>query len=359
MSSSRRSQPKAGALEPVPAVSEPPPPTLEEKALATDLRRRHLEELHRRFRGADLPAFEAWMETEFGRERAETGRLQERLNKLRQILLDAEKAWLDGETETFEEALAVEWAIADAKAAAKAKAKEKGGDHPFDEEAEEEMEELFESFMMDVRGIDVDDLDPEDYEKARADFVEGMGRAAAGDKAGFEKLMARAGADESTDNVRAVKAIYRRLAKKLHPDQSGSWDETEKQLWDDASAAYESLNLEELKRIELQLCLHRGEEIPAARKGELRAWLDRLLKAISALEKDLREMRRHPAWGFAKRRQTKAFREKIRKELEVALRLDRERVARLEEEIGTAVQRRFRRKRAASRRRKPRSGQRG
>ncbi len=352
MTSPRRSPKQTPAPETSLAVAAPPAQTLEAKALASQERHRHLEALHSHFRHTDLPAFEMWLDTEFGEERTTATALRDRANELERILFDAEAAWMAGEAGSLQEAVAAEWAAAQARA-----------NNPDDDSfastggmPPDEFDMLFESYLSDVRGIDIDEMDDAKYEKARADFAEAMGRAAAGDKAGFEKLMLRTAADESADNVRAVKTIYRRLAKKLHPDQSGSWDETEKRLWDEAAAAYEGLNLEDLKRIELMLCLHRGEEIPATRKGELRTWMQRLLKAISGLEKDLREMRQHPAWGFAKRRRTKAFREKIRKELDADIRQDQARIAMMEQELAILLRRRVKRK-APSRRKKPRSAQ--
>jgi hypothetical protein len=328
------------------AAAPSPTPTFEERLLASEERQRHLHALHTHFQQTDLPAFEAWMEQEFGELRAVARELHDEADKLQRILLNAEMAWWGGHAPSMKAAVAAEWKASQSK------------DYAADEDAdeEEELETLFESFLEEVRGIEIDDMNEADYAKARADFVEGMDRAAAGDKAGFEKMLARAGADQGTDNVRAVKAIYRRLAKKLHPDQSGSWDETEKRLWDDASSAYEALNLKELKRIELQLALHRGEKIPESRREELHRWMNQLIRAISNLEKDLREMRRHPGWGFAKRRRTKRFHEKMRQDIEYVISEDRKRIEIMEREIESHLQRRVKRK-APSRRKIPRPAQ--
>jgi hypothetical protein len=329
--------------------------SLEEKALASHERHRQLEALHNQFQSGDLPAFETWLDTEFGKERAEAFAVEKKIDELERILLDSEDAWRSGKARSLKEAVAAQWEAAQARAdtedADKAAYKATAGLPP------EEFEELFRSFLRQMRGIDLDAMDEASCQKARADFAEGMNRAAAGDRLGYEKLMMRTAADESANNVSQVKAIYRRLAKRLHPDQNGGWDEHEKRLWEEASFAYEALNLEDLQRIELLLCLHRREEIPATRRGELQKWMKRITEAIAALERELRELRQHPAWGFAKRRRTKAFREKIRMEIAQGLSQGRLQIAMLEREIELLLQRRVRKKAAPSRRKKPRTPQ--
>jgi curved DNA-binding protein CbpA len=157
----------------------------------------------------------------------------------------------------------------------------------------------------------------------------------------------RIGADEADDNGREVKSLYRRLAKRLHPDQTGSWNESDQQLWEEATAAYQALDLENLRRIDLIVSLKAGEEIPSSRTKELRAHRQDLLDALAGLEAELASLRDHPGWGFAKRRINKAFREKISRDIEAMFQDGKSRLAEVEAEINRILRPRAKRKSAA------------
>ena len=304
--------------------------TIPVETLALQRQERELRALADQFHDGDRPAFEAWMDACFGQERAEAARLHEKADELATILDEADLAYESGEFGSLSAALAAEME----------RAKEddfpadmKSGASSADAMPDEMADFLFAQFMAEARGIDAASMDPAAYAKAKADFMASFEKAQAGDRVGFEKSLLKTGADDSAENVREVKAVYRRVAKRLHPDASGSWDEGEKRLWDEASRAYEALDLGGLHRIDLILTLERGEQVPASRNRELRRLRDELRDLVFDLTSELTTLRAHPAWEFGKRKKTKAFRDRIQSDLDELIHAGRTRLKRLEMEI--------------------------
>jgi len=303
---------------------------LSAESLALQRQERELRALANQFHESDLPAFDAWMDACFAQERQEATRLHEKADELEDILDEADLAYESGEFGSLSAALAAEME------------RDKGDDFPADLESDadsaapipdEIADFLFAQFMAEARGINAARMDPAAYAKAKADFMASFEKAQAGDRLGFEKSLLKTGADDSDENVREVKALYRRVAKRLHPDASGSWEEGEKRLWDEASKAYEALDLGGLQRIDLILTLERSEEIPASRNRELRRLHNELRDLVANLTSELTELRAHPGWEFGKRKRTKSFRERIQSDLDEAIYSGRMRIKMLEMRI--------------------------
>ncbi len=303
--------------------------SLPRETLALQRQEIELRTLVEQFHSGDKPAFDAWMDAHFGQERAEGTRLHDEAEKLEFLLDAADSAGESGEFDSMRQALLAE--MEREKTASDPASLSQGDD---DAAMPDDMVDfLFNEFMADMRGVKADKMDPAAYAKAKADFLASLHHAKEGDKIGFEKALLRAGADDSDGNVREVKATYRRLAKRLHPDSSGSWDEGEKRLWDEASRAYQALDLAGLQRIDLMLTLERGEPVAAGQARELQRLYDKLVRAVMSLGSELAELREHPGWEFSKRKKTKAFRERIQGDLDEFIHAGRERLKRLQMEI--------------------------
>jgi len=195
------------------------------ETLALQVQERELRALTSQFHESDHPAFEAWMEACFARERSEATRLHEKADELADILDEADLAYESGSFGSLRAALVAEMERDQEDEFLDDLVPDACG--PSTAMPDEVADFLFAQFMAEMRGIDAVEMEPEAYAKAKADFMETLEQAKAGDKTGFPKALLRTGADDSAENVREVKAVYRRLAKRLHPDASGSWEEGE------------------------------------------------------------------------------------------------------------------------------------
>lgn len=166
---------------------------------------------------------------------------------------------------------------------------------------DEYIEMMFREFMYGIRGIDIDLMDADEYDRARREFIDSFRHARDGNLGDFEKAIRLAGADTSELNKKAVKSAFRRLAKRLHPDHNPELadDEKAKRLWQEATVANQSLDLPGLDRIELQCILNSGEAITPdlmPRLIDLREWL---VERVDDLNEYFDHVSRAPAFGFA------------------------------------------------------------
>ncbi|MNK98598.1 hypothetical protein D3C87_1189670 [compost metagenome] len=120
-----------------------------------------------------------------------------------------------------------------------------------------------------------------------------------------------------------AKALYRRLARRLHPDvKKASAKVTEAwvlQTWLKVQDAYKREDATALERLDL-ICLIRMEELNQLSLDEIRAGGAALTQEFEDLRFSIRDLKKHPAWKFSTKRAFDSLRskirEKIRRELE-------------------------------------------
>jgi hypothetical protein len=151
---------------------------------------------------------------------------------------------------------------------------------------------------LDSRGIDPDDLSDEDYEAARDKFAETFHHAETGDHKAFEKALMDVGRDDSSENKKSIKSLYRQLAKRLHPDKNANGGNFEAELWNDTQSAYEHGDQRQLIHIDLRLRIGTGEPIEKEDTPNLRTLVDHLSADSENLRDDIYGYKRHPAWNF-------------------------------------------------------------
>ncbi|MCP5541145.1 MAG: hypothetical protein H7A53_10300 [Akkermansiaceae bacterium] len=288
---------------------------------------RSVNEDLKRYEEEDVPAFRAWLDKHYGGQRDEAARLKDELEEKEEMLDEIFYRTQDGEFRTEAEAHEAVKREREGMAGMFDRGGAPGpefdvGDDfdPFAFEAGTDgdappdfvVDSMLEVFLNEVRGIDINDMSEAEYEKARADFVKSFEHMQAGDRQAFDKTVARLGADESRENTSAVKAVYRRLAKRLHPDSNGDLTPEEKELWEQAGMCYKLLDFRGLRRLELICAVRADDSLPVEWLKELKALLGDLEIEFEYAIYDLEEAQGDIAWGFAgKKKGLAALRRKV------------------------------------------------
>lgn len=123
---------------------------------------------------------------------------------------------------------------------------------------------------------------------------------------------ARAEAAESSEDI---KLLYRKLARRLHPDLQKSgplpW---QKKLWERVRVAYQAADRRELDRL-LRLVLIRSRDLTALTFSEILAGEAALAAELRVLEDEARDLKRMPAWRFSVRKDFAPLKRRLEKAL--------------------------------------------
>lgn len=117
----------------------------------------------------------------------------------------------------------------------------------------------------------------------------------------------------------AMRSIYRKLARLLHPDRLGedcSWELREWSLrtWQKVQTAYKAFDYQNLKRLEL-ICMAKLGELNDLTLDEIYESSLVVADELESLKKSLRSYRKHPAWRFSSRRGYEALTMRLRREM--------------------------------------------
>lgn len=111
--------------------------------------------------------------------------------------------------------------------------------------------------------------------------------------------------NSSPHESRELKQIYRRLAKRLHPDSTSELTPMEKERWNAANEAYRRGDLDALRQIET-LCeswdIIPSIELGLARLEDIRHYHEKHFRELSEKR---RACKRSEAWGFSKTTESK------------------------------------------------------
>lgn len=270
-----------------------------------------------RFTERDLPEFTQWLETNHSAERKALEEILHETEILTASFEEAEFAHSMGEFRTEAEAVvAIEEEIRKefTRQKEEVEAAAVSGKPP-----EGVIDVLFESFLMEVKGIDPDELDGETYDRYRADFAATFDHVEEGNRAAFEKAILRLAASDNDEDHAAAKVVFRRLVRRLHPDHHLDFGEFEKSLWNEAMKCYEIFDTEGLETIELRLQIHLREPFSPAQTPALRRYRDYLTERFEDILDSLEDARIHPGWEFSLKKKTKAFLKSLQRELEGAI----------------------------------------
>jgi hypothetical protein len=106
------------------------------------------------------------------------------------------------------------------------------------------------------------------------------------------------GRDEWQQKQKTSKELYRRIARRLHPDQNGCANSDQLNLWYAAQKAYEANDCETLERILAHCDLHDSENSKTAPVSSIQAGIAFYKRACDQFRRSIRHAKRLPEWGF-------------------------------------------------------------
>lgn len=237
-----------------------------------------------RFHSQDKPLFTRWLHANFGALLTEMRELQVKLHEAQDLVNEVQQEYFFGGHSSIGQAYRT---VLYRRA------------HP-EEQAEAE------SFS-----------DPGEDEEFRREFEEAMRDAAEDFQAKFNHHAPPTPAKQREQ----LKHLYRKLARRLHPDNGRELSPRETELWHRTQAAYEAGQVEILETILNLLDVDENGTRTASVSTLLRLTAD-LKKTMRALKRELTALRRDVAWNFSRRDDHAA----IRCATETMLRADREKL---------------------------------
>jgi hypothetical protein len=100
------------------------------------------------------------------------------------------------------------------------------------------------------------------------------------------------------DQRQSLKEVYRKIARRLHPDQGGSGEQRQMELWYEAQQAYADHDLETLERILAHCDLLDDDAARTAPVSSIRAGIVFFKDACTRLRRKIRQLKKEPEWGF-------------------------------------------------------------
>ena len=184
------------------------------------------------------------------------------------------------------------------------------GGSPFDDIPEIDQELLFEDFLRVVMGMNPDRMSDRKYEQMFTDFKANV--------LGQERPKPPPAVAAPPQQNR-VKELYRLLVRRLHPDTKADSDVGVSALWHELQEAYSAGNVERLEMLLAMTDIQSNEAGEHTSLFQMRSVLRELRRSFNALQCNLRDAKRDPAWNFARQQDRSALAEGVRGELESKL----------------------------------------
>jgi hypothetical protein len=160
-------------------------------------------------------------------------------------------------------------------------------------------------------------VDPEEDADFRQNFEDAMREAAEE----FQGRFQRAQPSRPRQTRDRLKQLYRKLARRLHPDNGRKLSPRETDLWHRTQAAYDAGHVEILETILSLLDVDENGTRTTAISTLLRLTAD-LKKTLRGIKRELTALRRDIAWNFSQREDHL----EIRRSTEAMLQADREKL---------------------------------
>jgi hypothetical protein len=259
----------------------------------------------RRFQEEDQPAYERWLNANFGALLTEMRELQMKISAAEFLIARVHREFFFGACSSYAEAFRrVQEEIAEEAKQSENPPEDKDGGGPGDGEEFDE-----EDFTFDIGG-------EEGGESAEDEAAEEEFWRNVRDKIGGK----RGAAADGKDSAR-LKDLYRQLARRLHPDKFAEQSTKRMEWWHQTQDAYERGNVEKLEMI-LTLIDMDESGAKTASVSLLAKLTNEFKKSLRALKRQLAQFKQQPSWGFS----VLQDKEPVRQETSTVLRFDRQRM---------------------------------
>ncbi len=123
--------------------------------------------------------------------------------------------------------------------------------------------------------------------------------------------------ENSLSRKEELTALFRKIARFLHPDRNSNLTLQEKEIWHEALNHYQSRNVSGLKEIFTWLQIKQNGSSAEITISEIQSLNQRLKKDLKAVQKTLRLYKKQPDWNFTKK--SKKEMKILQKEIEADL----------------------------------------
>jgi hypothetical protein len=130
-----------------------------------------------------------------------------------------------------------------------------------------------------------------------------------------------------------VKALYRELVRRLHPDLRADGNVAVSALWHEVQEAYAASDIAQLEILLALSDITSDRFSDQTSVSQIRAVVAELERALFALNDSLRQARGEDAWGFARGGAADGLRVRVERELQLNLRTRKTRLAVLQRTI--------------------------
>lgn len=277
------------------------------------------------FERKDKPAFVRWRAREFGALLSKAREVEIQIRDSQALVHEVEMEMRRGFQDAHSAYQRVMFRRANPSASPVEEAEIPDGDLASRRLSDFEKEALFHEWVKRSLGTNPDKMDDDAYSTTFEAFKSHMfrspleeGRSRIGYRPSRKRQTAvepeEKGEEESQVDAR-VKALYRILVRRLHPDLRADANTGVSALWHDVQEAYAA---SDVARMEILLALsdiesnHVGNQ---ATVSQMRAVFAELERALRALEKSLREAEGEDAWNFAQTGPTSDLQMRVEREL--------------------------------------------
>ena len=289
-----------------------------------------------RFEREDRPAFARWMAATFGQTMTDIRRLEVQYAEKAGLAEAIEMEMILGGSQTHHEAYLVVMKRRERVARGFAPEPEEephAADASLaDEDDDDDMDRFrwadkFEEYCAQELGVNPEQLNRREYDALFKDFKRTLPAKDAGPKPRKAAPPPHAKAGSGVVPQEAVKELYRRLVRRLHPDTRSDGDATVEEVWHEVQAAYADGNVERLEALLAFVNVREERFGPHTSLAQMRAVFADLVRTLHALRRSIAEARKTPAWNFTRtldrvglERQTRAdlTRDLVRRRAELA-----------------------------------------
>lgn len=188
-----------------------------------------------------------------------------------------------------------------------------------------EQELLFEDFLRVVMGMNPDRMNDKKYEQMFTDFkahVLGQGRP-----------KQSPAPEPPKPEQNRIKEIYRLLVRRLHPDTRADSNVEVSALWHEVQEAYGDGNVERLDMLLAMTDLQANAAGEHTTLHQMWSVIAELRRSYNALQRNLRDAKRDPAWNFGRMQDRSALERRVGGDLKLQITSCERRLDYLESEI--------------------------